>query len=76
MRCTPSGKHGDIARSYYFNSWLGWRPAEPRTAGVAAGEVDVGRQEDPRFDRSLDFVQPDDRACSASSDGAISTSRY
>jgi serine/threonine protein kinase len=57
-----SGQHGDIARSYYFNSWLGGgQPNGDRLVSLLA-EVDVGRQEDPRFDRSLDFVQPDDRA--------------
>lgn len=57
-----AGRHGDIARGYYFNSWLGGgEPNGDRLVSLLA-EVDVGRQEDPRFDRSLDFVQPDDRA--------------
>lgn len=50
-----------IVRSFYFNSWLGGgRPTADRLISLLA-EVDVGRQEDPRFDRGLDFVQPDDR---------------
>ncbi len=57
-----SGQHGDIARSYYFNSWMGGgQPTADRLLSLLA-ELDVGRQEDPRFDRGLDFVQPDDRA--------------
>jgi hypothetical protein len=57
-----AGRHGDIARSYYFNSWLGGGdPNGDRLVSLLA-EIDVGRQEDPRFDRGLDFVQPDDRA--------------
>lgn len=50
-----------IIRGFYFNSWLGGGyPTADRLISLLA-EVDVGRQEDPRFDRGLDFVQPDDR---------------
>ena len=57
-----SGKQTEIARSYYFNSWLGGgQPNADRLIALLA-EVDVGGLEDPRFDRGLDFVQPDDRA--------------
>lgn len=57
-----AGKHGEVARSYYFNSWMGGgQPTSDRLLTVL-GELDVGKQEDPRFDRGLDFVQPDDRA--------------
>lgn len=57
-----AGRHADIACSYYFNSWLGGgEPNGDRLVSLLA-ELDVGRQEDPRFDRGLDFVQPDDRA--------------
>lgn len=56
------GHHDEIARSYYFNSWLGGgQPNADRLISLLA-EVDVGRQEEPRFDRGLDFVQPDDHA--------------
>lgn len=56
------GRPDEISRSYYFNSWLGGgQPNGDRLVSLLA-EVDVGRQEDPRFDRGLDFVQPDDRA--------------
>lgn len=57
-----AGSHDEIARSYYFNSWMGGgRNNADRLISLLA-ELDVGRQEDPRFDRGLDFVQPDDRA--------------
>lgn len=50
-----------IVRAFYFNSWLGaGYPTADRLISLLA-DVDVGRQEDPRFDRGLDFVQPDDR---------------
>lgn len=57
-----AGKHDEVARSYYFNSWMGsGQPTADRLLTLL-GELDVGKQEDPRFDRGLDFVQPDDRA--------------
>ncbi|WP_295623195.1 protein kinase [uncultured Lamprocystis sp.] len=62
-----AGRHEEIARSYYFNSSMGnsWMGGGQPTADRLIGqlcELDVGRQEDPRFDRGLDFVQPDDCA--------------
>jgi serine/threonine protein kinase len=57
-----TGNHNEIARSYYFNSWMGGgKPTADRLISLLS-ELDVGQQEDPRFDRGLDFVQPDDRA--------------
>ncbi|WP_460086529.1 methylation-associated defense system protein kinase MAD6 [Pseudomonas sp. H1_B04] len=57
-----AGKHDEVARSYYFNSWMGGgQPTSDRLLTLL-GDLDVGKQEDPRFDRGLDFVQPDDRA--------------
>lgn len=57
-----AGQHEEVARSYYFNSWMGGgKPNSDRMISLLT-ELDVGRQEDPRFDRGLDFVQPDDRA--------------
>jgi hypothetical protein len=57
-----AGDHEEIARGYYFNSWMGGgQPTADRLVGQLC-ELDVGRQEDPRFDRGLDFVQPDDCA--------------
>ncbi len=56
------GDHEQIARGYYFNSWLGaGEPNGDRLIQLLAG-LDVGRQEDPQFDRSLDFILPDDRS--------------
>jgi hypothetical protein len=62
MRLYSAGSHDEIARSYYFNSWMGGDKANSDRLIALLAELDVGRQEDPRFDRSLDFVQPDDRA--------------
>ena len=57
-----AGQHDEVARSFYFNSWMGGgKPNSDRLISLL-NELDVGRQEDPRFDRGLDFVQPDDRA--------------
>ncbi|KPD17346.1 hypothetical protein ADM96_19465 [Burkholderia sp. ST111] len=56
------GRHADVARSYYFNSWMGGDQANADRLINQLRELDVGRLEDPRFDRGLDFVQPDDRA--------------
>ncbi|HMQ11868.1 MAG TPA: protein kinase [Candidatus Competibacter phosphatis] len=56
-----AGQHDAIARGFYFNSWMGGgEPTADRLLALLA-EVDVGRKEDPRFDRGLDFAQPDDR---------------
>lgn len=56
-----AGKHDEVARSYFFNSWMGGgQPTSDRLLTLLS-DLDVGKQEDPRFDRGLDFVQPDDR---------------
>lgn len=57
-----AGKHADVARSYYFNSWMGGDQPNADRLINQLRELDVGRLEDSRFDRGLDFVQPDDRA--------------
>lgn len=57
-----AGKHADVARSYYFNSWMGGDEPNADRLISQLRELDVGQLEDPRFDRGLDFVQPDDRA--------------
>ncbi|MES3021650.1 MAG: protein kinase [Pseudomonadota bacterium] len=57
-----AGKHDDVARSFYFNSWMGAEQATADRLLTLLSDLDVGKQEDPRFDRGLDFVQPDDRA--------------
>lgn len=57
-----AGGHDEVARSFYFNSWMGGgQPTADRLLTLLS-DLDVGKQEDPRFDRGLDFVQPDDRA--------------
>ncbi|ATQ74196.1 protein kinase [Massilia violaceinigra] len=57
-----AGKHDDVARSFYFNSWMGAEQPTSDRLLTLLSDLDVGKQEDPRFDRGLDFVQPDDRA--------------
>lgn len=57
-----SGKHDEVARSFYFNSWMGGGQSTSDRLLTLLSDLDVGKQEDPRFDRGLDFVQPDDRA--------------
>lgn len=56
------GKYAEVARSYYFNSWMGGDQPNADRLIKQLRELDVGQLEDPRFDRGLDFVQPDDRA--------------
>lgn len=57
-----AGKHDEVARSFYFNSWMGGgQPTSDRLLTLLS-DLDVGKQEDPRFDRGLDFIQPNDRA--------------
>ena len=62
LRSALSGKHDNVARSFYFNSWMGGGQATSDRLLTLLSDLDVGKQEDPRFDRALDFVQPDDRA--------------
>ena len=57
-----NGQHLHIAKGFYFNSWMGGGGTTPDRLITLLAEIDVGRQENPRFDRGLDFVQPDDRA--------------
>lgn len=57
-----AGKHDEVARSFYFNSWMGGGQSTSDRLLTLLRDLDVGKQEDPRFDRGLDFVQPDDRA--------------
>ena len=56
------GRHQEVSRSFYFNSWMGGGQKTSDRLLTLFGDLDVGKQEDPRFDRGLDFVQPDDRA--------------
>ncbi|WP_303785789.1 serine/threonine protein kinase [Azovibrio restrictus] len=56
-----AGKRREIAQSFYFNSWMGGDALTGDRLLNLLAEVDVGKTEDPRFDRSLDFVSPDDQ---------------
>jgi serine/threonine protein kinase len=57
-----AGKYDEVARSFYFNSWMGGGQTTSDRLLSLLSDLDVGKQEDPRFDRGLDFVKPDDRA--------------
>lgn len=53
-----AGRRDEIARGFYFNSWMG---GEGQTADRLLNllkDVDVGRATDPRLDRALGFVAP------------------
>jgi serine/threonine protein kinase len=56
-----SGKRAEVARSYYFNSWMGGGTRTADRLLKLLAEVDIGLAEEPRFDRGLDFLSPDDR---------------
>lgn len=56
-----NGKREEIASSYYFNSWMGGGSATADRLLTLLADVDIGLAEDPRFDRGLDFLSPDDR---------------
>ncbi len=56
-----SGKREEIAKSYYFNSWMGGGVQTADRLLTLLADVDIGLAEDPRFDRGLDFLSPDDR---------------
>lgn len=54
-----SGERLEIARGFYFNSWMGGgRPQEDRLIRLLQG-VDVGLVSDPKLDRAFDFRAPD-----------------
>jgi serine/threonine protein kinase len=53
-----NGKRDEIARSFYFNSWMGGGEENADRLISLLREVDVGEATDPRLDRSLDFTSP------------------
>ena len=57
-----AGDHAAVAGGYYFNSWMGGDQPNSDRLIKQLCELDVGQLEDPRSDRGLDFLQPDDRA--------------
>lgn len=55
-----AGRRDEIVQGFYFNSWKGGDgPSADRLLTLLA-EVDVGSGDDPRLDRMLDFVSPED----------------
>ncbi len=52
------GRRDHIADGFYFNAWMGGQtPTADRLLSLLRG-VDVGEATDPRMDRGLDFVSP------------------
>lgn len=55
-----SGRRDEIVQGFYFNSWRGGDTASADRLLTLLGEVDVAGGDDPRLDRMLDFVSPDE----------------
>lgn len=55
-----SGRRDEIVQGFYFNSWKGGDAPNPDRLLTLLGDVDVAGGDDPRLDRMLDFVSPDD----------------
>jgi hypothetical protein len=55
-----SGRRQEIAQSFYFNSWRGGDGSNSDRLLTLLAEVDVAGGDDPRIDRTLDFISPDE----------------
>lgn len=55
-----SGRRQEIAQSFYFNSWRGGDFPNADRLLTLLDEVDVASGDDPRLDRALDFISPED----------------
>jgi serine/threonine protein kinase len=55
-----TGQRNEIVQSYYFNSWKGGDSPNADRLLKLLSEVDVAEADDPRLDRALDFVSPND----------------
>ena len=55
-----SGRRDEIVQGFYFNSWKGGDALNADRLLTLLGDVDVAGSDDPRLDRMLDFVSPDD----------------
>ena len=55
-----SGRRDEIVQGFYFNSWKGGDAPNADRLLTLLGDVDVAGTDDPRLDRMLDFVSPDD----------------
>jgi hypothetical protein len=52
------GRRAEIAAGFYFNAWMGAESSTVDRLLTLLEGVDVGFVNDPRLDRSLDFVSP------------------
>jgi serine/threonine protein kinase len=55
-----TGRREEIVQGFYFNSWKGGDGPNADRLLTLLGDVDVASSDDPRLDRMLDFVSPDD----------------
>lgn len=55
-----TGRRDEIVQGFYFNSWKGGDAPNADRLLTLLRDVDVGAGDDPRMDRMLDFVSPDD----------------
>jgi serine/threonine protein kinase len=53
-----TGHRDEIARGYYFNSWMGGDSPNADRLLTLLADVDVADVDDPRLDRALAFVSP------------------
>ncbi|UQA57107.1 methylation-associated defense system protein kinase MAD6 [Polyangium aurulentum] len=55
-----AGRRDEIVQGFYFNSWKGGDALNADRLLTLLSEVDIAASDDPRLDRMLDFVSPED----------------
>ncbi|MEW6733542.1 MAG: protein kinase [Acidobacteriota bacterium] len=55
-----TGRREDIIQGFYFNSWMGGDGGNADRLLTLLRDVDIASPDDPRLDRALDFVSPND----------------
>jgi serine/threonine protein kinase len=55
-----TGRRDEIVQGFYFNSWKGGDAPNADRFLTLLSEVEVAEADEPRLDRMLDFVSPDD----------------
>jgi len=55
-----TGERDQIIQGFYFNSWMAGDASNGDRLLTLLKDVDVGRAIDPRLDRALDFVSPNE----------------
>lgn len=70
-----SGKHDDLVRSFYFNSWMGGGQATSDRLLTLLSDLDIGQQEDPASTEGWTLFNQMIVLCSASSAEGSLTSR-